>query len=128
MTRTLAGFSAAALLSLTLLALPAFAADKDEEAIKEIMKTYHKAPKGVDPVCKKASDGKATPEELKKLVAAYKTLAATKPPKGELASWKQKTSQILVAAEELEKGAPDAVSKYKEAINCKACHSVHRPG
>ena len=41
------------------------AADANNDVIKTVMKTYHKAPKGVDPVCKIASDGKATPEQLK---------------------------------------------------------------
>ena len=104
-----------------------YANDANEEAIKEVMKVYHKAPKGIDPVCKKASEGKASPEEIKKLVAAYKTVAGTKPPRGDEASWKQKTAKLLTAAEDMEKGRPDAVAKYKEAVNCKACHEVHKP-
>lgn len=91
------------------------------------MNTYHKAPKGTDPVCKKATDGKASPEELKKLVAAYKTLATAKPPKGDDASWKEKTGKLLAATESLQKGETGAVAKYKDAVNCKACHSVHKP-
>ena len=43
-------------------------AAEEKNVIKDGMKAYHKAPKGVDPVCKKAADGKATPEELTKLV------------------------------------------------------------
>jgi len=126
-TPALAVLCTAAGLGLGLLALRATAADADRDAIKDVMKTYHKAPKGVDPVCKRASDGKATPEELKKLVVAYKSLTTVKPSKGELASWQAKTSKLLAAAEGLEKGLPDAAAKYKDAVNCKACHSVHRP-
>ena len=103
------------------------AAEGKDEVIKQIMKVYHKAPKGVDPVCKRAADGKASPDELKKLVAAYKQMAAAKPPEGDADSWKEKTSKLLAAAQELEKGAPDAAAHYKEAVNCKACHSVHKP-
>jgi nitrate/TMAO reductase-like tetraheme cytochrome c subunit len=103
------------------------AADSKTDPIEEVMKTYHKAPKGVDPVCKKAVDGKASPDELKKLVAAYKTLAAAKPPKGDDASWKDKTTKLLAAAQSLEKGETGAAAKYKDAVNCKACHSVHKP-
>lgn len=98
-----------------------------KDAIKEVMKAYHKAPKGTDPTCKKAADGKATPEELKKLVAGYTAMAAAKPPQGDAASWKEKTSKLLAAAQALEKGAPDAAAKYKEAVNCKACHTAHKP-
>lgn len=106
---------------------PSIAADANEDAIKEVMKTYHKAPKGTDPICKKAIDGKASPEEIKKLVAGYKVLTTTKPPKGDDASWKEKTSKLYAAAQALEKGAPDATAKYKAALDCKACHSVHKP-
>ena len=103
------------------------AADANEEAIEKVMNTCHKAPKGVDPICKKAIEGKASPEEDKKLLAGYKVLAGTKPPKGDEAGWKEKTTKLLAAAEGLEKGGPDATAKYKEAVNCKACHSVHKP-
>jgi len=107
--------------------LPVVAADAKADPIEEVMNTYHKAPKGTDPVCKKATDGKASPEELKKLVAAYKTLATAKPPKGDDASWKEKTGKLLAATESLQKGETGAVAKYKDAVNCKACHSVHKP-
>ena len=104
-----------------------FAAEGGKNPVKEFMKAYHKAPKGVDPVCKKASDGKATPDEIHKLILGYKVMAAAKPSKGDEASWKEKTAKLLSAAEGLEKGGPDAIAKFKEAVNCKACHSVHKP-
>lgn len=103
------------------------AADAKEDAIKEFMKAYHKAPKGVDPVCKKATEGKATPDELKKLIEGYKALCAAKPPKGDVASWKEKTSKLLAAAQDLQKGKEGAADRYAEAVKCKACHSVHKP-
>ncbi len=106
-------------------AMVSIAAEK-ESPVGQFMKTYHKAPKGVDPVCKKAQDGKATPEEIKKLVEGYKMMTTAKPSKGDDASWKEKTGKLFAAAQGLEKGGPDAIAKYKEAVNCKACHSVHR--
>ncbi|MBI1840274.1 MAG: hypothetical protein HYR88_05410 [Verrucomicrobia bacterium] len=109
------------------LAWQSHAADAGKDAIKEVMKAYHKAPKGVDPVCKRAVDGKASAEELKKLVAGYKTLASAKPPRGDEASWKEKTAKLLAACQALEKGEEGAAAKYKEALNCKACHSAHKP-
>ncbi len=116
----------AALLATTGLTSQVNAADAKEDPIEEVMNAYHKAPKGTDPVCKKAVDGKATPEELKKLVAGYKKMAAAKPPKGDLASSKEKTGKLLTASQALQKGGADAAAKYKEAVNCKACHSVHK--
>ncbi len=102
------------------------AADGDN-ATKKFMKDFHKAPKGVDPVCKKAVDGKASKDELAQLVAGYKAMTTAKPPKGDEASWKEKTGKVLEAAIALQKGAADGAAKYKEAVNCKACHSAHKP-
>ena len=103
------------------------AAEEKEEPIKQVMNTFHKAPKGVDPICKKALEGKASDDELKKLVAGYKTLAKATPPKGDQASWTEKTGKLLAASESLQKGESDAIAKYKEALNCKACHTAHKP-
>ena len=101
-------------------------AGDEKDVISDVMKTYHKAPKGTDPVCKKALDGKASAEELKKLVAAYKSLTDTKPPKGDLAGWKAKTTKLYEAAQSLEKGEAGASAKYKAAVDCKGCHSVYK--
>ncbi len=98
-----------------------------DSATKAFMKKYHKAPQGTDTVAKKAQNGKATPEELKELVAGYKAMAKSKPPRGDEASWKEKTAKLASAAEELQAGKPDGAAHYKEAVNCKACHSVHKP-
>lgn len=91
------------------------------------MKKYHKAPQGTDPVAKRAAMGKATPAELKELAAGYKAMTTAKPPRGEMASWKEKTTKLAAAAEALAKGDPDAPERFKSASNCKACHSEHKP-
>lgn len=117
---------AAAILAAGALVWPLSAAES-KSVIKEGMKAYHKAPKGVDPVCKKAIDGKATPEELRKLVECYSAIAKAKPPQGDETSWKEKTGKLLAAAESLQKGEAGAAAKYKAAVNCKACHDVHKP-
>lgn len=95
--------------------------------IKEAMQKFHKAPKGTDPVCKKAQEGTATKEELAGMVQAYTTMASAKPPQGDEASWKEKTAKLITAAKDLQAGKTGAVDAYKAAVNCKACHSVHRP-
>lgn len=102
-------------------------ANKPKYTIKEVMKELHKAPQGTDPVCKKASSGTASKEEIAKLVEYYKSLPANKPPQGDEASWKTKTTALLKAAEDLQAGKPDAAKAYGTAVNCKACHSVHKP-
>ncbi len=103
------------------------AADANDDIIKQVMKDFHKAPKGVDPICKKATEGTASMEEIKKLIECYKTLAKTKAPQGEAASWTEKTRKLVETSQALPKGGADAQAKYKEAVNCKACHSLHKP-
>ena len=121
-TACVAGFIAG-----NLLLGQALAAEAKKDAIKEVMKSCHKAPKGEEPICKKAADGKASPEEIKKLLAGYKELCAAKPPKGDAASWKEKTGKLLAATEALAKGEADAAAKYKTAVSCKGCHDAHKP-
>ncbi len=103
------------------------AADAKEDPIKAAMQKYHKAPKGIDTVVKKAQDGNATKKELEGLVDAYKIMAKEKPPKGDDASWKEKSGKLLAATISLRKGDANAAAQFKEAVNCKACHSVHKP-
>jgi len=101
-------------------------AEAADSPIKDFMQKYHKAPKGTDPACKKVQDGTASKDEIKGLLEGYKMLAASKAPHGDEASWKEKTSKLLAAMQALEKGAPGAAAQYKSAVNCKACHSVHK--
>ena len=119
--------TAVATLMGSIVLVPQLHADANDDAIKKVMDDYHKAPKGTDPIYKKAEDGKATPDELKGLVAAYESLVKCTPPKGDPASWKEKTEKLLAAAKALQKGDAGAADAYKAAVSCKDCHSVHRP-
>ena len=69
----------------------------------------------------------ASETRLTALIAAYDKMAKTKAPKGDEKDWKDRTSKLAMAAHGLEKGGPDAIAKYKEAVNCKACHTDHKP-
>lgn len=109
------------------LALLSTAADKENNPIKDAMQKYHKAPRGQDHIAKKAANGAATKEELKGLVEGYRAMAKAKPPQGDDASWKDKSSKVLAAAVALERGESGALDKYKQASNCKACHDAHKP-
>jgi hypothetical protein len=114
-------------LALALFSPSVFADSKDEEIIKDVMKKYHKAPQGQDHIAKKAAMGKASKEEINALVEAYSKMAKAKPSKGDNESWNQKNAKLLAATKALQKGDANGVALYKEASNCKACHSVHRP-
>lgn len=96
------------------------------DVIGDVMKKYHKAPQGTDPVCKKASNGTASAAELAELLQAYQTIAKESPPKGDAESWKSKTGALIAGVSKLQKDPKDA-SAYKQAVSCKACHTVHKP-
>ena len=103
--------------------LAAGAADKAKPTIKDVMKDYHK---GDDAMCKKVVGGKATKDELKKIVEAYAALPDAKPPKGDEKEWKDRATKLLDAAKGVQAGKADALAKYKDAVNCKACHTAHK--
>ena len=103
----------------------AFAADDDP--IELAMKYAHKAPKGEKKICEKIVEGTATDDEVKKTVELYKAAAVAKPPKGDEAAYKEKFAKLLTATEEVAAKKPGANAAYKAAVNCKACHSEHKP-
>lgn len=99
------------------------AAEKPKYTTEEVMKTLHK---GKESLGKKVSDGNGTKEDFKKLLEYYPSLILNEPSKGDAASWKTKTTALLKATQALDKGTPGALDQFKEAVNCKACHSVHK--
>jgi cytochrome c553 len=103
--------------------LSSFGQDKAKFTIKEVMEKAHK---GEPPLCKKGVDGKLTKDEATQLVEYYKALSANKPPKGDPKSWEDKTKALVSAAELAAKEDKDYSAKYKAAVNCKACHEVHK--
>lgn len=110
---------------LAILALTSTAAFADD-AIEAAMKYVHKAPKGEQKVSDRIIAGTATDEELKKTLELYKAAVDAKPPKGEQAAYKEKFTKLLLATEDVVAKKPDASAHYKEAVNCKACHSDHK--
>lgn len=89
--------------------------EKPKYKIAEVMA---KAMKGG--LCSKVAQGKADEDEKKTLIELFTALHANTPPKGEAASWKEKTSALLEAAK---KGDGAAL---KKAANCAECHKVHK--
>jgi hypothetical protein len=93
----------------------------DEEAIKTAMKDAMKGG-----LCKTVTEGKATKEEKEKLLELFKGMLEAKPPKGDEASWKEKTEALVEAAQAAVDGKADSSKLLKSAANCKACHDVHK--
>jgi len=109
----------------TLTASLALAAD-EPNPIKDSMKYSHKAPKGEKKINEKIIEGAATDAEIAKTLELYKAIGDTKPPKGDAADFKAKVAKLVAATEEVVAKKPDAAMHYKEAVNCKACHSEHK--
>lgn len=95
------------------------------KSIKEIMNEGHK---GKSALCGLASTGKASREDVKKLLAMYEDMGKCDPPKGDKAAWKKKCDALVVAAKKLEADPTDkaAMKEYSAAVNCKACHTDHK--
>jgi hypothetical protein len=105
----------------TVFAMNSGAQDDKKVAIKEVMKVAMKGG-----LCKKVADGQANDEEKKKLAGLFAALHENKPPKGEQASWDEKTKALVDAANDVLAGKPGAADKLKTAANCMACHSAHK--
>ncbi|MDB6055687.1 MAG: hypothetical protein JWN25_3210 [Verrucomicrobiales bacterium] len=121
-TQWVTALTAVAILSGTVGLLKAADA-KPKYTIKEVMEALHK---GKENIAKTAAAGNGTKADFDKMVDYYSALPANTPEKGSAESWKEKTTKLLDAAKELQAGKPDAVAHYKEASNCKACHTEHQ--
>lgn len=92
--------------------------------IKDVMKEAHKKPK--DLLKKVVVGGDATTEDKQRLLELYKALATNSPPKGDSASWKEKTELLVNAAQAVVDGKDGAVDQLNKAANCMACHDAHK--
>jgi len=118
--------SAAVTLTVTL-ALTAFALDAKYQPIADAMKFAHKAPKGEQKISDKIIDGTVSDEDLKKTLELYKAMANTEPPKGDPAAFKEKVAKLISATEDVLAKKDGAPAAYKEAVNCKSCHTDFKP-
>ncbi len=99
---------------------------ESDDVIEKVMKVCCKAPKGTPTLAQKVVDGTATEDETKKLIASYRTLKGTKPPKGDLADWNTRVGDLMEAMDALEKKEKDAADKFDSANTCKSCHKAHK--
>ncbi len=99
----------------------------DDNPIKKAMACAHKAPQGEKKLCEKIVGGTASEAEVKAALDAYKAMLDCKPPKGEQAAFKDKTAKLIAATEAVLAKKEGASAGYKAAVDCKACHSEHKP-
>jgi uncharacterized membrane protein/mono/diheme cytochrome c family protein len=100
------------------------AVDEPEITISDVMINFHK---GKSSVAAQAQEGKADKDNLQDMLKHYQAIAELTPPKGTLAGWKKRTTELIDATNNLILlGGPEAVDRYKTAVSCKACHGDHR--
>ncbi|MDB5290540.1 MAG: hypothetical protein JWL69_1781 [Phycisphaerales bacterium] len=97
--------------------------DKPKFTVKEVMEKAHK---GKTSLAKKATDGKATKEELTQLLEYYQSMAMQKPEKGDLADWKKRSDALVSSTQKMIDGEKSGIAAYKKAVDCKACHTLHK--
>ena len=99
------------------------AADEDKPAytVKKVMGMAHKGG-----LLKKVTAGDASSDEKKQLLELYIALWENKPSKGDAASWTDKSSAAVVGAARVVLGQDGAEDKLKKAVNCGACHKIHK--
>ena len=129
-TLVFAAAGTALLLTLTACSSPG-AGSKARPSAKEVMqagfKGHDPALKGADTISGRIGAGTATEADLQRMVELTRDLALNKPPKGDLASWTEKTKALNAAARQLASHQPGAMDAWKAAVSCKACHSLHKP-
>jgi hypothetical protein len=98
---------------------------KGNAAIKAMMEKTHK---GADNIASEVRNGRGKEEDVKNLLAAYKSIAPLKPAVGDAKSWKSRTDAVIAALNDLVAKKPGAVDRVHGATECRACHEAHRPG
>lgn len=96
--------------------------DTPKISINDIMTKAH----GRNGLRGKFVSGKATKEEKQELLDLYVELGKHKPPKGDAASWKKKTDNIVKATKDFIDNKPGAKGKFTSATGCKDCHDQHK--
>lgn len=105
----------------TAVSLSSSAQDAKKPTIKEVMQVCMKGG-----LCKKVASGQASEDEKKKLAEMFAALHANTPPRGDEASWKEKTKALVDAANDVLAGKAGAEAALQKAANCMGCHSAHK--
>jgi hypothetical protein len=117
----LAALAVAAVSGFTVVAT---AAKADALEIGEIMEKAHTPP--AKSLFKTVVTGKANQEQKEELLKLYSDLPKNKPPKGSEEDWKKRTDAIVTAAKAVVENKPNCLNQLKTAVNCKACHDLHK--
>ena len=84
--------------------------------------------KGPDAIVRKVKKGEACKEEIAKMVEFYTSLPLNVPPQGDAASWKEKTTSLLKAAQGIQQNDPRTLESLKKLDTWRGCHTARRTG
>lgn len=118
--------AAAAVLAVTMTLTPTLSAEHhegEELSLSHIMKEGHK---GKTSLSAKVKKGEASETELKELIGFYLAMEKMTPPMGGKDSWKEKTAKLVSTSINVFAKTDGALDAYSEAVNCKACHKLHK--
>ena len=102
---------------------PVEEAVQEEISISDVMAEFHE---GETSIANQAKEGEAEVEDLQRMLENYQAMVDLSPPQGPPDSWKEKTTKLVEATQALIAGEEGAIESYRLAVDCKACHSVHR--
>ena len=97
---------------------------EEKSKTAEFMTKYFK---GKESFVAKANAGTVDEAALKAFVEGALALGNEKPPVGDAEAFKKKTVALADAGKALLEKKEGAAAAFKEATDCKACHSVFRP-
>ena len=92
-------------------------------SISDVMTEFHE---GKTSIANQAKAGEAEVDDLQRMLKKYQAMVELSPPQGPLDSWREKTTKLVEATHGLIAGEEGAIESYRLAVDCKACHSVHR--
>lgn len=98
--------------------------DKPKYTTEQIMEQGFK---GKESPAARVGKGEGSAADFQLLAELTASLPFNAPPKGDAASWKEKSTALAKAGKGLAAGKAGALDAWKAAANCKACHTAHKP-
>ncbi|MEY2880903.1 MAG: hypothetical protein RLZZ15_3283 [Verrucomicrobiota bacterium] len=91
--------------------------------IADIMKSIHE---GKNSKAVLAPQGKLSDDDLNQMLELYDLMAGMTPPQGDKAHFQSLTKNLAAATKGLLAKTPGADDEFKQAVDCRSCHTQHR--
>jgi hypothetical protein len=91
--------------------------------IADIMRSIHE---GKSSKAVLAPQGKLSDDDLNQMLELYVLMAAMTPPQGDKAHFQSLTQTLIASTKGLLAKTPGADEEFKQAVDCRSCHSQHR--